>query len=183
MFGNEQLKSFEKTKELLLSKQVLKPLDPTLDTVLFTDACRTGFGYILTNRDKHNRLSLIQCGSKNVSSAQTAWSIVELEFFCVVFAVLKCRFFLLGQKEFEIVVDHKPILSLVTKSLDQFSNPKLRRLREKLFDYNFKVIFLKGKQNEMADALSRQLFFPSSQKENIFDELHIPNVCHKKGFL
>ena len=82
---------------------------------------------------------------------------VELEMLAVVWAVKKCRVYLLGMKNFRIVIDHKPLESIIDKkTLNEVDSPRLQRLKEKLLPYgNFRTTWRAGKKNLIADAFSR----------------------------
>ena len=82
---------------------------------------------------------------------------VELEMLAVVWALGKCRVYLLGMKNFKIIVDHKPLESIIDKkTLNEIDTPRLQRLKEKLLQYgNFTTIWRAGKKHLIADAFSR----------------------------
>jgi transposase InsO family protein len=81
---------------------------------------------------------------------------VELEMLAVVWAVKKCRVYLLGLQHFDLKVDHKPLVPILDhKSMDAIENPRLMRLREHLLPYNFTTEWTKGKEHNIPDALSR----------------------------
>ena len=51
---------------------------------------------------------------------------VELEMLTVVWALGKCRVYLLGMKNFKIIVDHKPLESILNKkTLNEVDSPRL----------------------------------------------------------
>jgi transposase InsO family protein len=81
---------------------------------------------------------------------------VELELLAAVWAMTKCRLFLLGLEKFELVVDHKPLVTILDSySLDMVENPRLQRLKEKTTPYLFTTTWRKGKDHAIPDALSR----------------------------
>ena len=51
--------------------------------------------------------------------------------------------------------DHKPLESILRKELSDIVNPRLQRLREKINAYNYNVCYVAGKDNLVANALSR----------------------------
>ena len=70
--------------------------------------------------------------------------------------VKKCRLFLAGLPTFSIFTDHKPLIPILnSKQLDEIENPRLQRLRMKILEYTFVATWVKGKDNEGPDALSR----------------------------
>ena len=129
-------KEFEDSRELLTSEKILKPFDPSLTTELLTDASRLhGLGYILLQRSSDSTPRLIKCGSCSLTPAQTRYATVELELLAVQWAVRKCDYYLRGLRQFTVVTDHRPLIGTMAKSLHEITNPRLRRLREKLAGY------------------------------------------------
>ena len=87
----------------------------------------------------------------------------------VVWAIKKCRIYLLG-KVFVIQTDHKPLTSILDKQgLNDIANPRLQRMREKILVYKFTTEWIKGKENSLADALSRH----PTEREEENDEPHL----------
>lgn len=148
--------SFEAVKKALSSTPVLAHFDPALPTMLQTDASRLqGLGYALLQRHGA-KWRLIQCGSRFLSDAETRYAVVELELLSVVWALRKCRMYLLGLPNFQLVVDHKPLVTILDHhTLDSIENPRIQRLKEKVAPYVFTTIWRKGKEHELPDALSR----------------------------
>ena len=142
----DQEEDFKKVKEILTSNLVVHFFDPSLKTQLLTDASRLkGLGFALIQRSESGGIRLIQCGSRSLTSAERNYATVELECLAIVYAVLKCRHFLLGMSHFEVITDHKPLLGAFAKSLDETSNQRIMRLREKLSGYSFALSWTAGK--------------------------------------
>ena len=82
---------------------------------------------------------------------------VELEMLGVVCALKKCHVYLVGMRKFKVIIDHKPLESIIDKKrLNEVESPRLQRLKEKLLPYgNFVTEWRAGKQHLIADALSR----------------------------
>ena len=69
---------------------------------------------------------MICCGSRFISETERRYSMVELEMLAVVWALKKCKVYLLGMKKFQIIVDHKPLESIMDKkTLNQIDTPRL----------------------------------------------------------
>ena len=136
---------------------ILAHFDPTAKTSLMTDASRNnGMGYILTqHQDGQQRM--IQCGSRFVTDTESRYSATELELGAVVWAMKKCRTYLLGApKMFSLIVDHQALVSILDKhTSDTIENPRLQRMKEKLTPFLFNTIWKKGKSHTISDALSR----------------------------
>ena len=106
-------------------------------------------------QQENDNVKVIQCGSRPLSSAEKNYSTLELELTAIVWAVQKCNFFLKGIERFEVVTDHRPLIGIFTKNLNQIDNNRIVRLREKIVDQPFEVKWLAGKENVIADGLSR----------------------------
>ena len=68
---------------------------------------------------------------------------------------------------FEVVTDHRPLVGVFKNDIFKLDNARLMRIREKMIPYNFKVTWIEGKQNAIADALSRAPVFPAEEEEDI----------------
>ena len=148
--------AFEKVKKALSSTPVLQFFDPARPTVLQTDASRlNGLGYALLQQDETDVWRLIQCGSRFLADVETRYSSIELEMKAIVYGMTKCSYYLLGTS-FRLITDHRPLIPILDKySLDQISNPRLQRLRERIAAYTFTTSWLKGSLLCLPDALSR----------------------------
>ena len=81
---------------------------------------------------------------------------VELELLAVVWAMRKCQIYLKGLPSFELIVDHKPLESILnTQTLHMVDNLRIQRIKEKLSVFIFHTTRRKGKDHVIPDALSR----------------------------
>uniref|UniRef100_A0A0P4VQ24 RNA-directed DNA polymerase n=2 Tax=Scylla olivacea TaxID=85551 RepID=A0A0P4VQ24_SCYOL len=149
--------AFEKVKMALSRPPVLAHFDPSLPTVLQTDASRLyGVGYALLQDHGDGQWRLVQCGSRFLADVETRYATIELELVAVVWAIAKCRYYLLGLPRFTIVTDHRPLVPILNSyTLDAIDNPRLQRLKEKIIGYVFTAEWRKGKSLAIPDALSR----------------------------
>ena len=151
----EHQQTFNKLKSDLLTTPSLNHFNPSWNTCLVTDASRLhGLGFVLMQH-REDKTTVIQCGSRSLSSAEKNYSTLELELTAIVWAIHKCNFFLKGIEKFKVVTDHRPLIGIFAKPMPQIENTRITRLREKVMDYPFEVIWLAGKENVIADALSR----------------------------
>lgn len=93
-----------------------------------------------------------------MSDTESRYSTIEKELLAIVWAVKYFRPYLYGNK-FTIYTDHRPLTWL--RSLKE-PNTKLIRWRLRLAEYDYNVVYKKGKQNTNADALSRAKIFHNS---------------------
>ena len=144
------------TKGILTSSPVVQRFVPELPTVVVTDASRLkGLGFALLQRHQCGNLRLVQCGSRSLSPTESRYATIELEMLGIAWALEKCRFYLLGLPEFSVLTDHRPLVGIFKKSLDDVGNPRLLRMRERTAAYSFVVSWTEGKTHFIADALSR----------------------------
>ena len=104
---------------------------------------------------------IVKCGSKGLTPTQQRYSTIELECLAIVWATLKCSFYLRGLPTFTIYTDHMPLEGVFQNDIFDLVSPRLQRLREKITMYSFQVRWVPGKTHLIADALSRApLFVP-----------------------
>ena len=154
-WGKEEEAEYLAIKEIISNIKALSAFDMRKKTYLYTDASRRGLGYILFQQDSDDKYSIICCGSTGLTVAQEKYLVVELELSDAVWSLSKCRFYLQGSNEVNIVTDHKPLIDLYAKPLTEVTNARLLRLLEKMMDFNLKWTYIKGDQNTFADLLSR----------------------------
>ena len=154
-WGEEEEKAFEATKRYLRNARLLEFFYYKLLTRLVSDASRTGVGYVL--QQKHsNYWKPVTCRSRYLTRAEGNYAVIELELLGMVYAVLRCKMFLLGLNDFTIVTDHHPLVPILNKqTLDEVANPRLHRLKTKLCAFNGTAVWLCGKDNLISDYLSR----------------------------
>ena len=96
---------------------------------------------------------------------------IELESLAVKWAMEKFHHFLYGN-EFTLETDQKPLEAILSKSLNQVT-PWLQRILIRTFPYNFKIRYIPGATNHVADCLSRL----GVQKDSIsLPKLHVHQV-------
>ena len=79
---------------------------------------------------------------------------MELELLAVVWAVQKCRMYLLGLSSFNVVTDHQPLIPVLYHyTLDMVEYPRFQRLKAKLYMYTFNTVWGKGEEHATPDAL------------------------------
>ena len=91
------------------------------------------------------------------------YSNIGRELLGVVFALRRLNHYTYG---FTITVqsDHKPLMSIWKKTIAAASS-RLQRLLLRLSKYDIKIDYLQGKENVIADALSRVCPLPPTQQD------------------
>lgn len=118
--------------------------------ILTTDASNYALGAVLSQGAVGNDKP-IAYASRTLNDAETRYSTTEKELLAIVWAVKYFRPYLYGRK-FTIFTDHRPLAWL--NSLKE-PGSKLTRWKLRLSEFDFDIIYKKGKQNCNADALSR----------------------------
>ena len=96
---------------------------------------------------------------------------IELESLAVMWAMEKFHDFLYSN-EFELETDQKLLEAILSKSLNQ-ATPRLQCILIRTFPYHFKVKYILGLKNHVADCLSRLGF----QKDTIsLPKLHVNQI-------
>lgn len=146
----EFINSFEKCKITLTNDPILQHPDFSKPFILTTDASNFAIGAILSQGTIGQDLP-IAYASRTLNPAECNYSTIEKELLAIVWATKYFRPYLFGKK-FKIVSDHKPLQWLF--SIKE-PHSKLVRWRLKLSEYDYEIVYKKGKNNTNADALSR----------------------------
>jgi transposase InsO family protein len=161
-FGKDQLDSFNKLKEVLSNHTTLGFFDVDAVTKVIADASPIGMGAILIQMQE-GVPRVISYANRSLSDVERRYSQTEKEGLALVWACERFKSYLLGIK-FELLTDHKPLLSIYGKH----SKPcaRIERWVLRLQEFDFEIVYIKGKQN-IADPLSRLLDPTRFSKSNI----------------
>ena len=127
---------------------ILKYFDPKKKTVLQTDASCKGLGACLL-QDGYP----IYFTGKPLTDAEKGYIAIELEALVVSWACEKFHHFLYSS-HFILQTDQKPLESILARSLNE-ATPRLQRLLIKASVYDFRVKYIPGPTNKVADCLSQ----------------------------
>ena len=128
--------------------------DAERESRVTTDASGTGIGATFEQKVEGVGWAPVMFWSRKLAAAETRYSVTDQEWLAVVEAVSRqWRHWLKGRR-FKLRTDHGPLIQILTKKGEEFSNRQMRWL-EKLGDFTFEVEHLPGIDNKAADALSR----------------------------
>lgn len=136
----------------MITHPVLQVPDFKKTFVLTTDASDFVIRALLAQEGPEGQLLPQLYISKKLSPREMNWLDTEKECYAIIFAVEKLGPYLWGRK-FVFQTNHSP-LQWLKSSRDTKS--KLFRWNLALQDYDFAVHHIPGKENKMADALSRE---------------------------
>lgn len=141
--------AFQKLKNSLITAPVLIFPDFKETFYVTTDASHYAVGAVLSQGTYPNDRP-IQYFSKTLGPAQINYSVTHKELLSIIMAIEEFRHYLYG-REFVVITDHKPLTALFKQNV----NGRLQRWKWNLKEYDFKIIHVPGRQNKVADFLSR----------------------------
>jgi hypothetical protein len=154
-WGDTQQQAFDGIKAIVLSKQCLTTIDhenPGEQEVFVTcNASEKGTGAILTFGATWETARLVAFNSMQLTACQKNYPVHEKELLAIIRALTKWRYDLLGTK-FKIYTDHRTLEHFMTQK--DFSL-RQARWQEYLAQYEFEIVYVKGEENTVMDALSR----------------------------
>jgi hypothetical protein len=150
-WGREQAKALDQVKELLSKEPVLTFPNYDKPFHIFADASLVGQGGALMQKDEKGQFKAIAYCSRTLSTAERRWPPVQVELAAIIYALREFKGFIY-MSEIELHSDHKPLSFLMKKAE---SAPNLARWLIELQNYNVKIVHINGKENSLADALSR----------------------------
>ncbi|XP_062372040.1 uncharacterized protein K02A2.6-like [Sardina pilchardus] len=163
-WGSKQQEAFTESKVLLQSCSVLVHYDSNKPLILACDASPYGVGAVLSHQMPDGLDRPIGFVSRTLNAAEKNYSQLDKEGLAVVFGVKKFHKYLYG-RNFTIVTDHKPLISLFSemRAIPQMTSPRIQRWAVTLGAYEYTIIYKVGRDHTNADALSR---LPLEMKEN-----------------
>jgi hypothetical protein len=139
--------AFHTLNMAMCTTPVLTLPDFTKTFVLEYDASGKGIGAFLMQEGRPLAFT-----RKKLSEINLGKSIYEKEMLAILHAVDLWRPYLLGQR-FQIKTDHQSLKYFLKQCI---SSPEQKKWVTKLFGYDYEIIYKKGKDNVVADALSRK---------------------------
>ena len=171
----EQL-SFERLKAALSTKTTLGYFDPKKPTSIFVDGSPIGLGAVLTQEEESSKeVTPLHYASCPLTPTQARYPQIDREALSIYWAVKRFHLFVYG-KEFKVITDHKPLVSL-------FNNPsskpsaRIERWLLELQQYRFTVEYRPGASNPADYASRHPVGDPESHSYDVESEEHISFVA------
>lgn len=177
-------KAFEESKELIIQsiRDGVEIFDTSKPTCLRPDWSSRGIGYFLLQKHCNCASDLPNCcpdgwkvtlaGSRFLTGAEERYAAIEGEALAIAWGLEQTKYFTQGCQDLLVVTDHKPLTKIFgDRTLDEISNTRLFRLKQRTLPWNFRVKHLPGKTNQAADATSRYPA-PDLELSNLTDSDH-----------
>ena len=157
--GKVHFETFNRLKVEIFNMKALPYFDVNAETTLQTDASKKGLGACLIQKGK-----VICYASRALTKTEQNYQNLEREALGTIWEMEKFHYFLYG-KELTLETNQKPLVSIYKKYMIDIS-PRVQRLIVRSFPYlPFKVVYKKGIDIPVADALS--CVTPMDPEDNI----------------
>ena len=157
--SKEHFENFNRLKVEVSNMRALPYFDDNAETTLQMDASKKGLGACIIQKGK-----VVCYASRALTKTEQNHANLEREALGNIWGMKKFHYFLYG-KEFTLETDQKPLVSIYKKRMIDIS-PRVQRLIVRSFPYlPFNVVYKKGVDIPVADALSRVT--PMDPEDNI----------------
>ena len=177
--------AYEQLKTLLLQRPVVAYPDFSVPFRLYTDASNVGLGAILAQQQE-GKERIICCASRTFSKSEQNYITTKKECLALVWGIKNFHNYLTAN-HFKVYTDHYFLQWL--RSL-KHESALLHRWAAQLEDYNFEVLHRPGKNQGLADALSRlnedavnSLGADKMTARTPEETLKVPQQLHEEGHL
>jgi hypothetical protein len=143
----EATRAFEQLKEVMCKAPVLTTPDFTKTFIVECDASGNGIGAILMQEGRP-----LAFESRPLKGKDLPKPIYEKEMMEILHALKKWCPYLIG-RHFKVKIDHDSLKYFLEQRL---SSKEQQKWVTKILGYDFEIVYKKGKQNVVADALSRK---------------------------
>ena len=165
MWSDECERSFQRLKEIVYSDLKLAPFDLAAKTYVTTDASAVAIGGLLS-QIQGGREVPIAYGHHTLNDRQRNYSASEKEALAAMYFVEYWEKYLIG-RQFVLRSDHQALKTLLSQFNNGRKSGKFQRWYERLQAFTYTLEYYPGKQNEVADALSR--IHPHTTNEGVPD--------------
>ena len=173
-WDSEDLAAFEELKKRMCSELILQRVNPDKPFILRTDASGYAIGASLEQLKEGNERPSVEdvregktvpvaFMSRKLTDGQRKWVPREIETYAIICALQKWESWI-GLQPVMVLTDHRSLEHWAHEVLDVPSGPIGRRSRwhQTLSKFDISVGYIPGKENTVADVLSRWAY-PASQ--------------------
>ena len=166
-WAEAQQTAFEELKRRMSSAPILVYANPSRPYVLQTDASNSAIGAVLAQQQDDGTERPIAFWSHKLNKAEYNYSATEKELLAIVLSCEHWAGYLEGSQHPVLVrTDHQPLTWLNDRPV---VTARLARWVVRLTGYDFKIDYVKGKENVVADALSRRSDLEETARGEIAD--------------
>lgn len=149
-WGIEQETAFQQLKSILTQTPVLKLPDFSKQFILHTDASRNALGAVLS-QSYDDQLFPVAFASRATNKHEKAYDTLHLEMLGILYAFEKFRVYL-EHREFQLYTDNSALTWLLNHPKKV---GKIARWITTINSFQFTIAHVSGKNNSVADCLSR----------------------------
>jgi RNase H-like domain found in reverse transcriptase len=161
-WNEEDEKIFQDVKNRFKNNQIMGIFDWEKEITVHTDASDYAIGAEISQKDQNGKHRPILFYSRRLSPAEERYSTADKEMLAITQVLKKFPHYLRETKyPVTIKTDHK---NLVTFTTNKQLNGRQARWVEELAAYDFTIEHVPGKQNIVADALSRYPMYDTGLK-------------------
>ena len=142
--------SFSEIKQMIANAPILKRFNKDQEVTIQVDASAHALGATIMQNEQP-----VEYATKPLTSTQTRYSQIEKEMLGIYFGCKKFHYYVYGGPVFTVQTDHKPLVSLIEKPIEEIASPRLKRMIMHLRAYDFRLVYKKGSEVIIADTLSR----------------------------
>ena len=147
---------FQKLKQAVTSEDTLVHYREDLPLIMVTDASNQGVGAVLSHRLQDGTEKPVAYASRTFNDREKQYSVIDKEALAIIFGVTKFYQYIFGRK-FSLRTDHKPLERILgeKREIPKMAANRLQRWAVTLSAFNYDLQYVQGKDNVVADSLSR----------------------------
>ena len=152
-----EISAFETLKKAITTAPILRIPDTTQAFTIHVDASNTAIGAVLSQEEHPTGFM-----SRRLTDAERNYSAYDREALAVVTALRHWRHLILNGQPIRVECDNRSVKHLLTQ---KDLSPRQARWADLLSEYPVEIVHIRGKDNLVADALSRSLNTTETQFE------------------
>ena len=168
---------FNNIKRELTSQSCLAHYNGNKENIVTNDACSTGLGIALWQKQSNGVLKPIAFGSRYLNNAEKKYSVGELELLAVVWGLEQFRFHWYG-KQIQLFSNHQALEPLLKKNKsNKQSSARLTRWLDRLNHFDITLKYTAGKEIKFTDSISRNPTKIKEPDDNYVEEFVINAIA------
>lgn len=152
VWNENSAKAFDRVKRLFANETLLTHFDERSRLSLAVDASNVAIGAVLQQVSYDDTIEPLAYFSKKLNPAEQKYSTFDRELLAIYKTIKHFRHFLEG-RDFVVYTDHKPLTFALTSKNDR--SPRQTRHLDYIAQFTSKIQYISGKENVVADSLSR----------------------------